>query len=390
MDPVGRAMTRTEPLPLRPDRGRVIIEQLEREAIALLHALKAHNVPGSWHPSPLEDRYLRLREALIETEGVLRGFRHSFLVGGRANFPDIPRPKTMYLSWNGGIPRRQKWSAGILRMLTIVQQLARRQHFRLADLDDTLVGEPSVYRVPKGASALGLEFARRLPGLRSLSPPPFYAITEAQLRFFYYRRRIQQQVGHSIENVLEVGAGYGGLAAELLQHIPIRRYIIVELPDAVPVAYFYLRACFACPIQVLYRAEDRADPSARIILLPPWKLPDLDGTVDLFVNTMSLQHMLPESVAFYLSQAERLKTLFFYLVNRDIQRDPTDVIISEYPIPAHFALVDKRAYPFEPHLEMVYKRSGEPNRMVNAKIDTERRTAPSEGAFVSRELAQTG
>ena len=80
-------------LTLSAERDGQFLESLERDCIRLFDELLAHAVPGPWGPSPVEGRFLHLREALLRAPGELRQFRRSFLAAGRLNFPDSPRPK---------------------------------------------------------------------------------------------------------------------------------------------------------------------------------------------------------------------------------------------------------------------------------------------------------
>jgi hypothetical protein len=324
--------------------------------IQLFHSVKNETLRGAWDPSPVEDKYLSLRETLLMMPGVLRQFRRSFLAAGRLNFPDFPRPKEHFLQWDDHL-MGQRW-AGALHLLKMAIRLYLQRTYSLAELNDARVGQPTTYRIPASARGALAGFGRKVLRLK-LSRGPWVSwihVTEAQLRYLYYRRQIQSLVGESFASVLEIGGGHGGLAAELLQHLPIGKYFIVELPEALPLAYFYLRACFDCPIQVLYRAEDVVDPAARIVILAPWKLQELGGEVDLLINTMSFQHMMPESLEFYLRQTDRLKAKHLYMVNRDTKRDPTDLIISEYPIPGAYRKTYCKPWLFGPHLEVVWAR----------------------------------
>jgi hypothetical protein len=339
---------------LRAEASDPFLCEIERESIALFHAVKAVVVPGAWEPSPVEEKYQSLRELLVTTPGILRGFRHSFLAAGRLNFPDSPIPKEYYLEWDDRLSGQKR--AGGVQLLSEAIRLYRHRKFRLADLDDNLVGEPTTYRVPKSFRDGMLAMGRRILKLRNLNQPHVYHVTEVKIRSFYYRTQLLSLLPATPNAVLEIGSGYGNLASELMQHLPIQRYFIVELPDAIPLAYFYLRARFDCPIQVFYHSNDHVDPGAPMVILPPWKLPNLDGEIDLLINTMSFQHMLPENVEFYINQADRLKAKYLYLVNRDTKRDPTDPIISRYPIPACYTAVYKKPWLFGPHLEILYRR----------------------------------
>jgi hypothetical protein len=332
----------TSSLTLRSERSPALLQNLEEESIALFHRLKAASVPGPWDPSPVEDKYLRLRETLLTTPGLLPGFRHTFLAAGRHNFPDSPS-KTAYLDWGGGIPIQTRWK-GALHLLKMAWTLYRHKPFQLTELHSNLVGQPMTYNVPASwRSLIGSDTSR-------------VHITEAQLRYVYYRQQLVSALGYSVPTLLEIGGGYGGLAAELLQRVQIGRYYLVELPETVPLAYFYLRASFDCSVQALSIPEDTVDPSARIVILPAWKLPSVVEPMTLLINTMSFQHMMPESVRFYLSQADRLQTRFLYLVNRDSKRDPTDLPITQYPLPDSYRIASRRKWLFGPQLEILFER----------------------------------
>ncbi|GEM_PF-3003404 len=341
-------------LPLQKSRTDAFLEVLERESIALFQQIKQATVSGPWDASPVEDKYLPLREALLAIPGFLRGFRHTFLAAGRHNFPDSPG-KQVFLDWGGCVPLGLKWK-GARHLWKMARTLYRHRPFRLADLDSPLIGEPSTYRVPRSLSVTLAEIVRRLRRKGPLASDRYCHITEAQIRYLYYRHQIREAVGDSLGTILEVGGGFGGLATDLLHHCEVKRFFLVELPDTLPLAYFYLRASFEVPVQCLFHAGDRMDPNARIVVLAPWMLPQLQAELDLLINTMSFQHMMSESVRFYLEQADRLNTRVLYLVNRDTQRDPTDLVISKYPIPSAYTLVSKRQWLFGSVPEIIYKR----------------------------------
>ena len=344
----------SDQLSLRAQPNDSFLNELEEESIALFHSVKKAIVFGDWEPAPVEKQYLPLREALLTTPGELRQFRRSFLAGGRLNFPDSPHPKEHYLKWDNSLAGQ-----GLRRALHLLKQtlrLYRHRPFRLEDVDDNLIGQPTVCSIPKSVKGVLAAVGHRYFKLRNFKKTDCYNITEAQIRFLYYRMQISTLVGSSMGTILEIGPGYGGLAAELLQHLSIGRYFMVELPKNVPYVYFYLRACFDCPVQVLYRKEDQINLSARIVILAPWMLPILDSEIDLLVNTMSFQHMFAKSLYFYLRHADRLKAKHLYLVNRDTKLDSTDVIISQYPIPRGYEMLYRKPWLFGPHLEIVYAR----------------------------------
>jgi len=341
------ATTMTRRPPLTPDDEA----RLEREAVAVFERLEAAREDGSWQPSPVEETDRLIREALLRTPGRLRAFRRSFLAAGRLNFPDSPEPKEHFLRWGDTLPSRvQRWR-GMRQLLRMVMRMRSVGTIRLRDLDDRGPGQPSVFALPMSFAALGAALAGA-KGWRER--PDVCRLTETQTRGLYYRLRLLKLIGTNPGPILEIGGGYGGLATEVLQHLPTPRYIMVDLPDALPLAYYHMRASFDCEIQVLARRGDVLNPDARIVLAAPWMLPEISTPVGLAINTMSFQHMARANLDYYFAQIDRLGARRIYTVNRDTRRDSTDVPISEYPVPARFTTVHNRPWLFGAHPERVF------------------------------------
>jgi hypothetical protein len=325
------------------------LEALEAESIALLGAIQAaagkdgQMVPG-WQHSQVESRYSDLAQLLMSMPGYLRRFRRTFIAGGRVNFPDAPQPKPHYLEFDH-LPGWQAWR-GRLLLLRMLWRLFRHHPFTLAEVHDRGVGEPLCVHVPsllaKSLAPLAWVLLGR-PGERTLGA---CRLTEAQIRFLYYRLRLEALGGKECDTIIEIGGGFGGLCGELMQHWIVRRYIIVELPESVPLCYFYLKALLDAPIQVLYKPGDVVDPEARIVVVPPWILPFLEPPLGLAINTMSFQHMNAKNLRFYFRELERIRIAKMYLVNRNQVRDPEDVIMDDYPIPAHLKVISQGRFIF--------------------------------------------
>lgn len=239
-------------------------------------------------------------------------------------------------------------------------QLYRHRRFRIADLADNLIGNPTAFPIPRSIRGAMLGLARHFLRMRRLPRPQYWRITEAQMRFFYYRTQIERMVGDWPHTILEIGGGYGGLAGELIRHTRVDQYFLVELPETIPLAYFYLQRCFDGAIQVLCGRDDRVNPGARIVLVAPWKVEALRDKIDLFINTMSFQHMTADAIQYYLGHVDRLETCCLYLVNRDSKRDPSDVPISQYPIPQSYTMSHNEPHLFGAQREVVYERESCP------------------------------
>ncbi len=117
--------------------------------------------------------------------------------------------------------------------------------------------------------------------------------------------------------VLEVGGGFGTLGEILLGDDRNNCfYINVDIP---PVAFFstwYLQKLFGIDNVGVYEDLKKLDDldvvslqqRYKAVVLCPWQLTKLKGSVDLFVNFISFQEMEPFVVQNYLNHADRLGT----------------------------------------------------------------------------------
>ncbi len=127
-----------------------------------------------------------------------------------------------------------------------------------------------------------------------------YQITELVKRFLPGKREI---------NVLEIGAGWGAVAFQLLKHLPIRNYAICDLHENMFLSSFFLRANFPdrCGTFVI----DKETPLGEngLLFCSPRKLKLIDGEFDLIINMQSFQEMFARDARDYVSfAAERLSS----------------------------------------------------------------------------------
>jgi len=101
--------------------------------------------------------------------------------------------------------------------------------------------------------------------------------------------------------ILEIGAGFGGLA-RILNTKMQRQYTILDIPGSLFCSYVYLRTHFPDKIFIWARDAADLDAPADFRFVPARLWPDLKShRFDMAVNTCSLGEMLPETVADYLS-----------------------------------------------------------------------------------------
>ena len=102
--------------------------------------------------------------------------------------------------------------------------------------------------------------------------------------------------------VLEIGAGYGQVAHQLLQQLEIETYAVCDLPENAFLTAYYLQANWPQRSAALMASEDDSADAGIVVTVPP-VLDKLAGPWDLVVNSYSFQEMKRESVDTYLAHA---------------------------------------------------------------------------------------
>jgi hypothetical protein len=183
--------------------------------------------------------------------------------------------------------------------------------------------------------------------------------------------------GLASPTVLEIGAGYGGMAHYLLRDNPALRYIDLDLPEILVLAAYYL-ICSLPERSVVLHGESisslhdllgHGSLSWHALLIPNYAFPALPAaSADVTVNTFSLSEMPRRSLEENLRQIARTTRGFFLhhnmdragVVNRGSQRIPA----STFPIdPADFRLLHKGFDLFHGHdgdyREFLYQSIGD-------------------------------
>lgn len=112
----------------------------------------------------------------------------------------------------------------------------------------------------------------------------------------------------NIRTVLEIGGGFGTLGEILLKcDDEDYLYINVDIPPLCTLATQYLQKLFGKENVASYESTrdctelniSELSEKYRAVVLCPWQLPALKGSVDLFVNFVSFQEMEPDIVRNY-------------------------------------------------------------------------------------------
>ena len=308
----------------------------EQETINLYKKLheEAKNNFGDWSHSPVEGWKVDYFRKEFNEKNLIN-FKRSPLCEGTINPPDRPirkGEKGLTEPWFKGIPLWQKIK-GLKSIILSLIILSKNFKLDFFELSDESIGNPCYYGFGKTK------------------------ITDLSIRMFFYQKYIEKEI-KSANSALEIGSGFGALCAKLMQSesLGIKNYFLVDLPENLALAFYYLKNK-GFNVEVFGKDKKQQNsPEKTIYIVAPWLLKDFSFPVDLFINTMSFQHMTEKNINYYFSEIERLKIKKLFLVNRENKRDSTDVRFSDYPIPAGYKLVKQDNYPFSKHLIKIFSQ----------------------------------
>jgi putative sugar O-methyltransferase len=111
--------------------------------------------------------------------------------------------------------------------------------------------------------------------------------------------------------ILEIGAGFGGLAYHLKKQVPRARYIIVDIPESLVFSAIYLSTLFPDQPNVLATSPElttRNLDRPGFTFVPNYfahRFQDAGISADLAINTLSMSEMLPGQVTGYCALIRR-------------------------------------------------------------------------------------
>lgn len=129
---------------------------------------------------------------------------------------------------------------------------------------------------------------------------------------------LSQHVSSPPTSFLELGGGFGVLGEIVMSRDPRARYVNLDIPPLVAVSSYYLTELFG-ENRVLTYDERVADTGPVEVpesaCLPNWRLPDIEGPFDVFVNTFSFQEMEPHVVEHYIHNITSLGLTYVVSLN---------------------------------------------------------------------------
>ena len=169
--------------------------------------------------------------------------------------------------------------------------------------------------------------------------------------------------------VLEIGGGYGALAAKLRRINAVSRFVLIDLPETLAIQRWYLS--FAMPGARLIGYKEYCNlgiqsslEQADVLLLPPAVIGELPARIfDTAINIRSFAEMTTNYVGFYISNIERVlkENGTLYCVNNTQKSTAGHQFrIENIPFDDNWRLDNADAVPWQKHIiELVIRRTTE-------------------------------
>ena len=157
-------------------------------------------------------------------------------------------------------------------------------------------------------------------------PPQRYRMTDNQdvawgrgyLNYLLCLSALSRHVEEIPRSFLEIGGGFGVLGEIVLTHDSQATYVELDIPPLHSVASYYLASLVGRENVVLSNevpATGEIDLTGKSAVLPSWRMPDVRGSFDVFVNSFSFQEMEPDVVQNYLSLVAQLDVKYIVSLN---------------------------------------------------------------------------
>lgn len=136
-----------------------------------------------------------------------------------------------------------------------------------------------------------------------------YRATAHIVGHYYYQNVLRGHLPrHGLGTVMEIGAGSGNLPAILFHDWKPSRFVMVDLPETIAVAFVFLARTFPKASIVLPNESEGLDtlPDADFVLLTTDQIARVpDNSIDLAINCHSFQEMTPAQIGIYFDLIQR-------------------------------------------------------------------------------------
>ncbi|AKU15182.1 putative sugar O-methyltransferase [Luteipulveratus mongoliensis] len=138
-----------------------------------------------------------------------------------------------------------------------------------------------------------------------LSGIPEVTVGRAYVNYLLCLAALSRHVDAPPRSFLEIGGGFGVLGEIVMSRDEDARYVDLDIPPLLTVASYYLTELFG-PDRVATYDDTLSKPGPITVeksaVLPNFRIEDLEGEFEVFVNSFSFQEMEPDVVDHYVDQ----------------------------------------------------------------------------------------
>jgi putative sugar O-methyltransferase len=157
-------------------------------------------------------------------------------------------------------------------------------------------------------------------------PPQYHRVSKSEnggwgrpyLNYLLCMSALSRHVQQPPKSFVEIGGGFGVLGEIVMSRDPEARYVNFDIPPLLTVASYYLTELFGRDRVIVY---DQSIPQSgplkidRSACLPNWRVQDLTGNYDVFVNSFSFQEMEPHVVEHYIASVAAMGVRYVVSLN---------------------------------------------------------------------------
>jgi putative sugar O-methyltransferase len=158
------------------------------------------------------------------------------------------------------------------------------------------------------------------------APPQYFRLAGSNtigwgrpyLNYLLCMAALSQHVSAPPKSFVEIGGGFGVLGEIVMSRDPQARYVNLDIPPLLTVSSYYLTELFGGD-RVLTYADQVGDTGPieveRSACLPNWRIEDLAGPYEVFVNSFSFQEMEPHVVERYVAAVASVDVRYVVSLN---------------------------------------------------------------------------
>lgn len=173
-------------------------------------------------------------------------------------------------------------------------------------------------------------------GLKLDNPSFPFQLTHHGIRVAFRAPTLAAWIDKTPGRLLEIGGGHGRFIRDCALLLPKTKFVLTDLPLNMLFNARYLTEYFGDSVNLCLLPGHSFAPDARINIVAPWRLGEIDVPVDTACNFLSFQHMDAENLTYYGDIMNALGVDRLFQMNRDTPREDHDLGLDGYPFASAF------------------------------------------------------